>query len=592
MSINITTPPQEKNLDPRILVIGVGGAGGNAVENMLRASMEGVEFIVANTDAQALRQSRVERKIQLGETITRGLGAGARPDVGRDAAEETMEEVCDHLRDANMVFVTAGMGGGTGTGAAPIIARAARAAGILTVGVVTKPFLFEGDNRMFLAEQGLEQMQQNVDTLIVIPNQNLFRVANESTTVVEAFKMVDDVLYSGVRCITDLMVKPGIINRDFADVRTVMSSMGKAVMGTGEAEGENRAVIAAEASIANPLLEDLSMRGASAILVNITIGPDATLAEWNMAAERIREEVDKSANILLGSSLDDALEGKIRVSVVAAGIDAGVATEARPLPDSILQSLSTVSATATAPANVSAVPEAEAHGDAGAAGDVETATDDAAADEAALPHDDTVLELGMVEADDDPHTVPVPPVPTAAEQALAQAQSLDEANAVPFAAAPAPEPRVAVLQAAEATAEARESTPPLFSGPSRIPPRPVPSLHPAADAVAAGAARAQRPAIAPVPASPQPAPVLQSPGPVAVTATAQPMPAATVAARKPSLFNRMTGLGIGMRDGDGAAGTAPDTAPESDLVGPGTAPDGQFAEDTLEIPTFLRRQAN
>jgi len=333
MSINISVPAKvvEYELKPRITVIGVGGAGGNAVNNMIDMGLEGVEFIVANSDAQALAHSRAERRIQMGTEVTRGLGAGANPNIGRAAAEESLEEIFSHLRDTNMVFITAGLGGGTGTGAAPVIARAARDYGILTVGVVTKPFQFEGERRMKMAEAGLEELQQYVDTLLVIPNQNLFRIANESTTFAQAFKLADDVLYSGVRGVTDLMVMPGLINLDFADIRSVMSEMGKAMMGTGEAEGENRAVEAAEAAIANPLLDDSSMSGAKGVLINITAGRDITLFEVDDAANRIRKEVDKDASIIFGSTFDETMEGKIRVSVVATGIDADAVVRREPV---------------------------------------------------------------------------------------------------------------------------------------------------------------------------------------------------------------------------------------------------------------------
>jgi cell division protein FtsZ len=321
MAINISVPPSEFELKPRITVVGTGGAGGNAVNNMIRANLEGVEFVIANTDSQALNQALCQNRIQLGTNITRGLGAGSRPEIGRAAAEEALEEIMNHLHGSNMVFVTAGMGGGTGTGAAPVIARAAREAGILTVGVVTKPFHFEGAHRMRLAESGLEELQQVVDTLIVIPNQNLFRIATEKTTFADAFKMADDVLHAGVRGITDLMIMPGLINLDFADIRTVMMEMGKAMMGTGEGEGEGRAVAAAEAAISNPLLDDVSMKGAKGVLINITGGYDMTLFEIDEAANRIREEVDPNANIIFGSTFDQTLEGKMRLSIVATGID-------------------------------------------------------------------------------------------------------------------------------------------------------------------------------------------------------------------------------------------------------------------------------
>ena len=316
--------PDITELKPRITVFGVGGGGGNAVNNMITAGLEGVDFVVANTDAQALTMTKAERIIQMGVAVTEGLGAGSQPEVGRAAAEECIDEIIDHLNGTHMCFVTAGMGGGTGTGAAPVVAQAARNKGILTVGVVTKPFHFEGGRRMRLAEQGIEELQKSVDTLIVIPNQNLFRIANDKTTFADAFAMADQVLYSGVACITDLMVKEGLINLDFADVRSVMREMGRAMMGTGEASGEGRAMAAAEAAIANPLLDETSMKGAQGLLISITGGRDLTLFEVDEAATRIREEVDPDANIILGATFDEELEGIIRVSVVATGIDRAI----------------------------------------------------------------------------------------------------------------------------------------------------------------------------------------------------------------------------------------------------------------------------
>jgi len=330
MTISLSLPQQESDLKPRITVIGVGGAGGNAVNNMISSALEGVEFVVANTDAQALGQSLADRRIQLGISITQGLGAGARPAVGKQAAEEALPEIMAALEGSNMVFVTAGMGGGTGTGAAPVIAQAARDQGILTVGVVTKPFHFEGRRRMMMADDGISELEKFVDTLIIIPNQNLFKIANEKTTFADAFKMADDVLYSGVRGVTDLMVMPGLINLDFADIRTVMGEMGKAMMGTGEAEGPDRAKAAAEAAISNPLLEDASMKGAKGVLINITGGLDMTLLEVDEAANRIREEVDPDADIIFGSTFDAAMQGRMRVSVVATGISAAVMTQPQP----------------------------------------------------------------------------------------------------------------------------------------------------------------------------------------------------------------------------------------------------------------------
>jgi cell division protein FtsZ len=321
MTINLKAP-EATTLRPRITVLGVGGAGCNAINNMIASKLEGVELVAANTDAQALTQCKAERCIQLGPHVTEGLGAGAQPEIGRAAAEESIEEVMEHLVGSHMVFITAGMGGGTGTGAAPVIARATREQGILTVGVVTKPFAFEGERRMRLAEKGIADLQQFVHTLIVIPNQNLFRVANDRTTFAQAFSMADEVLHAGVRGVTDLIVTPGLINPDFADVRAVISEMGKSMMGTGEAEGEERAVKAADMAISNPLLDDVSMKGARAVLINITGGPDLMLFEVEAAANRIRAEVDPDANIIFGNSIIDTLEGRIRVSVIATGIDA------------------------------------------------------------------------------------------------------------------------------------------------------------------------------------------------------------------------------------------------------------------------------
>jgi cell division protein FtsZ len=331
MTLNLSLPQDPFDIRPKITVIGVGGAGGNAVSNMIRSKLEGVEFMVANTDAQALQQSLCERRIQLGSTVTKGLGAGARPDIGRASAEEAVREIAEQLAGSNMAFITAGMGGGTGTGAAPVVAQIAREQGILTVGVVTKPFHFEGAHRMRLADSGIQELQQYVDTLIIIPNQNLFRIANEKTTFADAFKMADEVLYSGVRGVTDLMVMPGLINLDFADIRAVMSEMGKAMMGTGEATGDNRAIAAAEAAISNPLLDEVSMKGARGVLINITGGMDMTLFEVDEAANRIRDEVDPDANIIFGSTFDQSLDGKIRISVVATGIESIAQVQGRPV---------------------------------------------------------------------------------------------------------------------------------------------------------------------------------------------------------------------------------------------------------------------
>jgi len=331
MTINISIQDVEQNLHPKITVLGVGGSGGNAVNNMINANLEGVDFLIANTDAQALQISSCPNKIQLGLNSTKGLGAGMRPDIGRQAAEEAIQDLNEKFEGSHMLFIAAGMGGGTGTGAAPVIAKLAREKGILTVGVVTKPFHFEGSQRMKLAEKGIEELQQYVDTLLTIPNQNLFRIANEKTTFSDAFKMADDVLYAGVRGVTDLMVQPGMINLDFSDIKTVMSEMGKAMMGTGEAHGEGRAIAAAEAAIANPLIDDVSLKGAKGLIINITGGKDITLYEVDEAANRIKQEVDEDANIIYGTTCDDRLEGVVRVSIVATGIDANNNIAAKPI---------------------------------------------------------------------------------------------------------------------------------------------------------------------------------------------------------------------------------------------------------------------
>src|SRR5207244_124987 len=343
MSINLKIP-DIRELKPRITVFGTGGAGGNAVNNMIASGLQGVDFVVANTDAQALTMSKAERIIQMGVQVTEGLGAGSQPEVGRAAAEEVIDEIRDHLSGVHMVFVTAGMGGGTGTGAAPVVAKVARELGILTVGVVTKPFHFEGVRRMRVADAGLADLHKVVDTLLIIPNQNLFRVANEKTTFADAFAMADQVLYSGVACITDLMVKEGLINLDFADVRAVMREMGKAMMGTGEASGDKRALTAAEAAISNPLTDETAMKGAKGLLISITGGKDLTLYEVDEAATRIREEVDSDANIIVGATFDESLDGIVRVSVVATGIDVALSAH---LPASSRQPLAQVQATAT-----------------------------------------------------------------------------------------------------------------------------------------------------------------------------------------------------------------------------------------------------
>ena len=541
MTINISLPTNNETpeMKPRITVFGVGGAGGNAVNNMIRAELEGVDFVVANTDAQSLSQSKAERRIQLGATITEGLGAGSRPDVGQASAEEALDRIVEELNGANMAFITAGMGGGTGTGAAPVIARAAREQGILTVGVVTKPFQFEGIHRMRIAESGIDDIAQYVDTLIIIPNQNLFRVANEKTTFADAFKMADDVLYSGVRGVTDLMVMPGLINLDFADIRTVMSEMGKALMGTGEADGERRALDAAEAAIANPLLDDISMIGASGVIINITGGMDMTLFEVDEAANRIRSEVDAEARIILGSTFDESLEGKIRVSIVATGMDKG--SQAQPTP-AVLDVASWRERAAKAPE-----PSSEKASSATVVA-ILSATN-------AAPKEP---EAGAGGTGDDLAVEPI------VEVAVSEPS---EAPAVDTDAEPRPE------AGPESAADA---------GDAFIPPPPV--LHSDDD----GGASADPFAAA--------AMANGSGGPE------KPVEIQPTVSKGPSLFERVTGTGraakaavepapvTGVRE---AAEKAVDNQPGMGGLDPADRISGsQSEEDLLDIPAFLRRQAN
>ena len=393
MTVHIDVPESEGPMAPRIVVIGVGGAGGNAVNNMIQSNVAGVEFLSANTDSQAIGQSLCEHTVQLGQGVTQGLGAGSRPDIGRAAAEEALDQVLAHIDGANMVFITAGLGGGTGTGGSPVIARAAREAGILTVGVVTKPFHFEGVHRMRIAEEGIAELSQYVDTLIVIPNQNLFRIADAKTTFADAFKIADQVLHSGVRGVTDLMVMPGLINLDFADIRAVMTEMGKAIMGTGEASGEGRAIAAAEAAISNPLLDDVSMKGARGVLINITGGMDLTLFEVDEAANRIRDEVDPEANIIFGSTFIEAMDGQMRVSIVATGIDAAEDSRPKPIPLSLVISRSAQNPEKGESANQGAMPIATEAGPSVFVGPVqaETGLADAAAPDGRQPEGTSII---------------------------------------------------------------------------------------------------------------------------------------------------------------------------------------------------------
>ena len=532
MTLNLMTPNLETELKPRIVVVGVGGAGCNAVNNMINVNLEGVEFVVANTDAQSLTLSRAERRIQLGPNITHGLGAGARPDIGRASAEEAIDAIVDHLQGSHMAFITAGMGGGTGTGAAPVIARIAREHGILTVGVVTRPFQFEGNHRMALAEEGIEELQHFVDTLIVIPNQNLFRVCNDKTTFADAFKLADNVLYSGVRGVTDLMVMPGLINLDFADIRTVMSEMGKAMMGTGEASGERRAIEAAEAAIANPLLDDVSMKGARGVLINITGGLDMTLFEVDEAANRIREEVDPNAHIIFGSTFEEDLDGLMRVSIVATGIEAEA------------------SSTLPRPALISLVHDADRQ---------------------------------KTEPESNPTPVPVVTAPTQAEGIVAPSveASADDTSHMPPPAASTAQPRVEPQQ-----------------------PAPAPRAPEPAKPGATASGLAEKPFIAPKPIEP---PVESAPR-SAMPRRAQPaakqaepaheQPVESDRKRGFSLFGRVTGANPSSRRAAAAAELdrpAPTPKPAAEAAptsAKAPAPGSAEEEDLLEIPAFLRRQAN
>ncbi len=547
--------PETPRMRPHIVVIGVGGAGGNAVNNMIRSRLEGVDFVCANTDAQSLSQTQTERRIQLGTSTTQGLGAGSRPDVGRAAAEESIEEVLAHLQGNNMCFIAAGMGGGTGTGGAPVIARVARELGLLTVGVVTKPFHFEGTQRMRIAEDGIADLQQYVDTLIVIPNQNLFRVANDKTTFAEAFKMADDVLHAGVRGVTDLMIQPGLINLDFSDVRTVMAEMGKAMMGTGEAAGERRAVDAAEAAISNPLLDDVSMKGARGVLINITGGPDMTLFEVDEAANRIREEVDPEANIIFGATFEDGLEGRLRVSIVATGIDAQSAAQdapfrsqapvRAPLRPVLVQTAAPAEAV---PAERGAKPE-EAAPRAGVAASARGST--------------RVLESdGLPEPPAAAEPVPLPAVRI---EPVAEPMREEPRPAAARLAEPAPEPEREQQRAA-----ATRGVEPTH--------RPAPP--------AASPAVQRDPFIPPRPFEPR-APETRQP-------ETRREPASGDGRRTPNLFERMTGNLRPPKERPAEEPPARALAASEPALRPqqGDRMAVDSFEDVLDIPAFLRRQAN
>jgi len=616
MSINLTVPnnTETPELKPRITVVGVGGAGGNAVNNMIQRELGGVDFVVTNTDSQALSQSKSERRIQLGAHLTQGLGAGAKPEIGRAAAEEAIENVLAELDNSHMAFVAAGMGGGTGTGAAPVIARAAREAGILTVGVVTKPFQFEGSHRMKLAEQGIEELEQYVDTLIIIPNQNLFRIANESTTFSDAFAMADQVLYSGVRGVTDLIVMPGLINLDFADIRSVMSEMGKAMMGTGEAEGERRALDAAEAAIANPLLEDTSMKGAKGVLINITGSDDITLFEVDEAASRIRSEVDEDARIIVGSAFDPSLEGVMRVSVVATGIDVNASRAPAPITLNVSDEPRQHTVPEIRTSEVSLTYEAA---------QPRVAASTLQTTETAAPAPDTSASIPALDADQMAGVVAgEEPTPSALEQLIEAAEeSADELGAES-------DPVEQIQQEADAN---RDQPEPVSESVEAVEPEKV--EDPTEPAVAAPAMGAADAFIPPKPATPT--------GP-AETVKPDPFRAADMTngggeqkagsdgsaeTRRPSLFERVTRSGRAAFDRVGgsngaqvtdiaetlsqvepkvtmpaspASGMAPPpmrvASAQAEMAGLAPSPvqhEQEEAEaDDLDIPAFLRRQAN
>tara|TARA_A100001037_G_scaffold280264_2_gene282860 strand:- start:16 stop:1785 length:1770 start_codon:yes stop_codon:yes gene_type:complete len=589
MTIKLSMP-EVTELKPRITVIGVGGAGGNAVNNMISSQLEGIDFVAANTDAQALSHALTERRIQLGINATQGLGAGSRPEIGREAAVEAHDEIMDHIQNSHMVFITAGMGGGTGTGAAPVIAKSTREQGILTVGVVTKPFHFEGARRMDIAEAGIEELQNYVDTLIIIPNQNLFRVANEETTFAHAFRMADEVLSQGVRGVTDLMVMPGLINLDFADVRSVMREMGKAMMGTGEAEGDNRSIEAAEAAISNPLLEDVSMKGATGLLINVTGGPDMTLMEVDEAANRVREEVDTHASIIFGTSLDPELEGRVRVSIIATGIESDAIAAPPPLPMPRLQVVGGVNTQPTV---------SETHEDAAAPGpaaervpspqvsmEAEGPIADAVTTEQTMP-----LEMGEPAASTSPST-------TAPPEIVAKA---DEEEAVM-------EAKIGELVSALSESEETASADSDGAGPAGTQDVPEPAdIPPPADAF-----------IPPIPMEAQSrTPQAERPEPFAEAAMTNGAPTTSNRSGSPSLLERMTGTGRAKKQREVAEPAAPApsaptaTKPDAPAPSPVPAPAAEATapampqvepsdrlapprpdEDLLDIPAFLRRQAN
>ena len=553
MTINLQKPDITE-LKPRITVFGVGGGGGNAVNNMIASGLDGVDFVVANTDAQALTMSKADRLIQMGVAVTEGLGAGSQPAVGAAAAEECIDEINDHLSGTHMAFVTAGMGGGTGTGAAPVVARAAREAGILTVGVVTKPFSFEGKRRMVLAEEGIIELQKNVDTLIVIPNQNLFRVANDKTTFADAFSMADQVLYSGVACITDLMVKEGLINLDFADVRSVMREMGRAMMGTGEASGEGRAMAAAEAAISNPLLDETSMSGAQGLLISITGGRDMTLFEVDEAATRIREEVDADANIILGATFDESLEGIIRVSVVATGIETEGGVAALPNSQRMNDAAERLRQSAIARTAGIAAPVAAEAVSTEAPEEVQSIVERATPVAGAVPFEADSADFADPISDDDfqsalEEQIQIPTAPAAMENAP---QPVAETPAVPTAPAQQRMPEMNEFPAVAQQIPAETASESAENGPMGLLKRIATGFSGASEQAPAEHVE-EKPAAAPAPVAPQPTPVAR----------------------------------------EGGDPYAPPRNGTLDIHGrQAAAPRAGSEEDQLDIPAFLRRQAN
>ena len=589
MTIKLSMP-EVTELKPRITVIGVGGAGGNAVNNMISSQLEGIDFVVANTDAQALSHALTERRIQLGINATQGLGAGSRPEIGREAAVEAHDEIMDHIQNSHMVFITAGMGGGTGTGAAPVIAKSTREQGILTVGVVTKPFHFEGARRMDIAEAGIEELQNYVDTLIIIPNQNLFRVANEETTFAHAFRMADEVLSQGVRGVTDLMVMPGLINLDFADVRSVMREMGKAMMGTGEAEGDNRSIEAAEAAISNPLLEDVSMKGATGLLINVTGGPDMTLMEVDEAANRVREEVDTHASIIFGTSLDPELEGRVRVSIIATGIESDAIAAPPPLPMQRLQVVGGVNTQSTIVETVDEsadiVPPAEMMLSPQISIEVEDPITDAMIPEPAMP-----LAVGESAASKGLSSAVSPEIVAKTDEQ----KTLVGAKTGELVSALSENERKAIVDRVEAVAVATQQVSETIDAPpladAFIPPRPMQAQSRMSQS--------------------------ERPEPFAEAAMTNGVPTTSSRSGSPNLLERMTGTGRAKKQREAAELSVPtpsttitakpDTpalgavpAPTVEATAPVMAqvdPEDRLApprpdEDLLDIPAFLRRQAN